>query len=328
MVKTTGGRADVALKLEATRVGPAEVVVAFYEYEWQLVDQVAGWLARAASEATLIVIATREHQVVFEQASVAAGLDWQRRVQDGALICLDAHETLDELTAGGRFDAARFHSVIGSLLRKTIATGRPVRAYGEMVAVLWRAGDVLTAVELEQAWNELLRELPLELMCAYPSELVQRLEHAESREATRDLHAAVLAPVLGLATTSSELTVSMHFRREPTGPGDARRFVRSALSSWGRPHRMIEDAELVVSEFATNAFLHARSPFTVELHAHVNGVRIEVSDTARTAHPYIRRDPHPLDCSGRGLRLVAEVATDWGFELTADGKTVWAELTA
>jgi anti-sigma regulatory factor (Ser/Thr protein kinase) len=102
--------------------------------------------------------------------------------------------------------------------------------------------------------------------------------------------------------------------------------VRSALGNWGGTHRLIEDAELVVSEFATNAFLHARSPFTVALHGRINGVRIEVSDAAQIAHPRICTVPHPLDTSGRGLRLVADVASDWGFELTSAGKTVWAEL--
>ena len=38
------------------------------------------------------------------------------------------------------------------------------------------------------------------------------------------------------------------------------------------------------------------------------------------------RDEDPLRSSGRGLRLIAALASDWGVELEADGKTVWAEL--
>jgi anti-sigma regulatory factor (Ser/Thr protein kinase) len=313
----------VALKLEAAQVGSAELAVVFYERERQLASRVAEWLLTAADGAVTVVIATPEHQATFKQAAAAAGFDWSARVRDGALVCLDARATLDQLCEDGHVDAAGFRRVVGRVIAKLAATGRPVRAYGEMVALLWRAGHVVAAVELEQAWDELLRELPLELMCSYPSELAQSLEQGEAPDAVSDLHAAVLAPVADPAT----LAVSVDFQRELTAPGDARRFVRGTLSRWGRPHDLIEDAELAVSEFATNAFLHAGSPFTVELQGRIDGVRIEVSDSARGVHPRICTNAHPLDSSGRGLRLVAEVAVDWGFELTSRGKTVWAELS-
>lgn len=87
---------------------------------------------------------------------------------------------------------------------------------------------------------------------------------------------------------------------------------------------MLDDAQLVVTELATNAIVHARSPFTVVAEARDSRVRLSVQDVSSIT-PTLR-DPAPMGPSGRGLHLVAAVAVDWGVELTPDGKTVWAEL--
>ena len=77
-------------------------------------------------------------------------------------------------------------------MRRAAATGRPVRAYGEMVALLWEHGDVLAAIELEELWNDLGRELDFSLLCAYRSASVQGDEHAQALEQVRLLHSSEL----------------------------------------------------------------------------------------------------------------------------------------
>jgi len=57
--------------------------------------------------------------------------------------------------------------------------GREVRAYGEMVALLWDAGDVLGAIELEKLWNELARDLNFSLWCAHHGHSLAVHEHAD-----------------------------------------------------------------------------------------------------------------------------------------------------
>ena len=56
----------------------------------------------------------------------------------------------------------------GGAIRKAGAGGRRVRVFGEMVALLWEDGQREAAIRLEAAWNELARELPFSLLCAYP----------------------------------------------------------------------------------------------------------------------------------------------------------------
>jgi anti-sigma regulatory factor (Ser/Thr protein kinase) len=83
--------------------------------------------------------------------------------------------------------------------------------------------------------------------------------------------------------------------------------------------------ELVISELSTNAVVHARSPFEVRLWV-ASKIRVEVSD-ASSAPPTVRRSGRTGQ-GGRGLLIVAVTADRWGFEPTADGKVVWAELSA
>lgn len=115
------------------------------------------------------------------------------------------------------------------------------------------------------------------------------------------------------------------FPPEPSSSREARRRVSTALES-----RNLDDVgatvSLVVSELATNAVLHARTPFEVRVLVRERMVRIEVQD--RTGHRPDRRYFSNQTTSGRGLRLVEELCESWGVDPDADGagKTVWAEV--
>lgn len=116
------------------------------------------------------------------------------------------------------------------------------------------------------------------------------------------------------------------FPPEPSSSSEARRRVSGALES-----RNLEEAAstvaLVVSELATNAVLHARTPFEVRVLVRDEFVRIEVHD--QTGRPPTRRYFSDEATSGRGLRLVAALCDRWGVEQDRDGggKTVWAEVS-
>jgi anti-sigma regulatory factor (Ser/Thr protein kinase) len=100
--------------------------------------------------------------------------------------------------------------------------------------------------------------------------------------------------------------------------------VADVLKGWGHSPSLLEDAKLVVSELATNAVIHACSPFSVEIRPAGSSIRLSVRDGSR-ARPSLRRDDG-LAVSGRGLRLIDALAADWGVEIAQDGKAVWAEL--
>jgi hypothetical protein len=56
------------------------------------------------------------------------------------------------------------------MLRQAAKAGRPVRVFGEMVSLLWDAGLIDAAVEVEAMWNELGVQYPFSLLCAYPAQ--------------------------------------------------------------------------------------------------------------------------------------------------------------
>jgi anti-sigma regulatory factor (Ser/Thr protein kinase) len=191
-----------------------------------------------------------------------------------------------------------------------------------MVARLWEAGDVRAALELEKAWNELAGELPFALVCAYPSASVEGHERADALEQVCHLHSSVLRrPPAGESARASA-----RFPAERTAPRDARHFVADALKRWGHSPALVGDAQLVVTELATNAIVHAGSPFSVELQPNRRGVRLAVGDFS-LIKPVVR-EGELLGTSGRGLRLIGALAADWGVELSSDGKTIWADLHA
>jgi signal transduction histidine kinase len=132
--------------------------VQFYEKESFLSEVVADFLGDGlASGRQAIAIATPSHRRAFADELAARGIP-----ADDRLILLDAEETLSLFMEDGQPDAQKFRAVIGGVLSPD------AQAYGEMVDVLARDGNVDAAVRLEELWNELLDEQKASLLCAYP----------------------------------------------------------------------------------------------------------------------------------------------------------------
>jgi anti-sigma regulatory factor (Ser/Thr protein kinase) len=182
-----------------------------------------------------------------------------------------------------------------------------------MVALLWEAGDVLAAIELEKRWNALAEEVCFSLWCAYHTQSVAGEEHAGALHEVCRLHNAVVDDA------------QARFQAGPDAPFAARRFVSSLLARAPYGARVAtDDVHLVVSELATNAVIHAGTPFSVSVCCDGSAVRIAVHDWNSTEP--VMRDASLAARSGRGLRLVDAVSREWGVDPAPDGKTVWAEL--
>jgi anti-sigma regulatory factor (Ser/Thr protein kinase) len=114
------------------------------------------------------------------------------------------------------------------------------------------------------------------------------------------------------------------FSAEASSAARARAFVSQHLLGHGMPH-LVDDIELVVSELATNAMVHARTPFTVILCAFEETVCLEVSDGSQLEPSVVMAKS--LDTSGRGVAIVEALSRDWGALTRASGgKTVWAQF--
>jgi anti-sigma regulatory factor (Ser/Thr protein kinase) len=111
----------------------------------------------------------------------------------------------------------------------------------------------------------------------------------------------------------------------PSAVGTARAAVRDVLLRWGyRDEPCVQLAELIVSELVANAVRHAGGTCTLTVSADRATVTLTVTDESSV--PPVRRPP---DGGGRGLMIVEELSTSWGYvEHPGDGKTVWARLAA
>lgn len=104
--------------------------------------------------------------------------------------------------------------------------------------------------------------------------------------------------------------------------GCARRYVVTWLGELGLGSWI---AELLVSELATNAVEHARTPFRVRMCAEGDDVvRLEVEDSG-PGQPEVQRGGAIQD-RGRGLLIVERLALDWGVAYTGGAKQVWARI--
>jgi len=91
-------------------------------------------------------------------------------MQSGELVLLDSAETLSRFFHDGAVDAEQFDRTVGAAVRLAHerANGAPLRAFGDMVGLLWQRGDRQAAVDLERLWNSLQKSLGFALFCTYP----------------------------------------------------------------------------------------------------------------------------------------------------------------
>ncbi|HEX3853030.1 MAG TPA: PAS domain S-box protein, partial [Polyangiaceae bacterium] len=159
-------REDAAAALTAPADG--HHLVHFYENEASLFEIVCKFLGAGLDAGDrLIVIATAAHRSGMLRQLRDRHVE--RAIANGQLLLLDARETLARFMVNGCPDADRFHRVLQEALTRVGAglSGVRVRAYGEMVDLLWRDGNRSAAIALEELWNEAGSRHAFSLLCAY-----------------------------------------------------------------------------------------------------------------------------------------------------------------
>ena len=101
--------------------------------------------------------------------------------------------------------------------------------------------------------------------------------------------------------------------------------MRPKLDRW-TVAPVADTAELLVTELVANVVRHVGEPMTVRMTREAETIRFEVDDTSSRLPE--SREPDLAREGGRGLYLVATLASRWGTDVhRADpGKTVWFEL--
>lgn len=151
-------------------LAPSEPPVQVYLDHTTLVETLYAFTASAlrAGEG-VILIATPGHRGAVERRLFADGCDLEKVRADGRYTDVDALTLLRSfITDDGMPVRERFLRSVTPLLERAREGGRGVRAFGEMVALLWEMGHCEGVFELERCWQEVCMRERVRVFCAYP----------------------------------------------------------------------------------------------------------------------------------------------------------------
>jgi hypothetical protein len=150
-------------------IAPCEHLVQIYENPTAFLDSLEGFVAGGLRAGDgVVVIALPGHRLALADRLAACGFDLEDARARAQYIDLDADETLAQFMRDDSPDEKLFQWLVADLLARAGHGGRRVRAFGEMVAVLWGNGHNDATFRLEQLWHELCQEKAFSLFCAYP----------------------------------------------------------------------------------------------------------------------------------------------------------------
>lgn len=151
-------------------MAPCEHVVQIYGDDSVFLDGLEGFIGGALrARESAIVIATAGHLHGLERRMRDRGIDVERTREEGRFIACLAEETMEQFMVKGWPDEALFQETVNKLILKARGdSGRKVRAFGEMVAIMWARGEFAATIELEQLWSKLCKAEQFPLFCAYP----------------------------------------------------------------------------------------------------------------------------------------------------------------
>jgi PAS domain S-box-containing protein len=190
-------------------------IVQFYESSDALYSLVSEFISGGLGNGDhVLVIGTEEHRREF------AARVQQIDVEADRLLMFDAAQMLSSFMDGASPNAARFQETVGRTIREQLNGGKKrLRIYGEMVDLLWRDGHTDAALQLEDFWNDLGKELNFSLLCAYSLERFFKDCEAEGFDSICKRHHHVVPSLRDAlaARQRSEAELKDFFENAPIG---------------------------------------------------------------------------------------------------------------
>lgn len=152
----------------AGEIAPREHWVNFYQEEAAFLDSLEGFILHGlvAGEA-IVAIVNETHGTALERRFQDQGLDLSAYKMSEQFVLLDAQTTLSSFLRDGQPDPALFEEVIATIISRVRSLHGKARAFGEMVGILWDAGNRAAAISLEELWHAFCQREGLVLYCAY-----------------------------------------------------------------------------------------------------------------------------------------------------------------
>lgn len=163
--------------------GAERHLVQLYRDDGFLRSAVALWAARSLrGSGGAVCIGTPEHAELLREGLLDLELPVTRLEREGRLLFLDADATMRAFIDETGPREAPFRRVLGDALSSVrFACGGEtpeVRAWGEMVNMLWQRGHLAHAQRLEDMWNRAIDDEPgLRLLCSYEADAFEPETH-------------------------------------------------------------------------------------------------------------------------------------------------------
>jgi hypothetical protein len=192
--KKTIDRNNSSTEIYWSEIPPCDHTVHIYEDDALFLKLLHSFVVTGIrQDEGVILVATKPHLLALEKMLVADSIDMFTLKVNNRLILLDAEETLARFMVNGWPDEILFNHLISSLLdRARGGKKRRVRAFGEMVAVLWAQGFAGATVALEHHWDKLCKTEQFCLFCAYPKSGFTQDAHSSIDDICK-AHSRVLA---------------------------------------------------------------------------------------------------------------------------------------
>ncbi len=225
---------------------PHDHIVQLYQDQDFLNSAVCRYIgAGLANGERIILFPTLTHWNGFCTRLEAEGVDVRAARGRGQLTVVDANELLPRFMRDAMPDPRAFNDVIGDVFRQARAGGsyQKLRAWGELVDVLWERGDVAASMNLEDLFDQLNKKIGIAMFCSYLTDNFNGDVHAHMlpRLGTNHSH---LIPVEDYARLESAVTDAL---RETVGPDEARVLESRLLSQYRPPFNMPRSQALLLA---------------------------------------------------------------------------------
>ncbi|HEY0584686.1 MAG TPA: MEDS domain-containing protein [Pseudoduganella sp.] len=158
-------------------------VVQVYEHEGSFLDTLESFVMEGfRKNEAMVIIATPEHRAALAGRLERNGINVAVAASSGQYIVRDARACLARFMFDGWPAESRFYAMIEELLAKAREKHPTVRAFGEMVALLWEQKLYRATMRLEHMWTQLCQRESFPLFCAYPKASFDTGDPADCRE--------------------------------------------------------------------------------------------------------------------------------------------------
>ena len=150
-----------------TALTPCEHLVQIYANDAALVDALEDYVRSGIENGEVVVlIITAAHLSALDERLVSSGFDLEGARNHQLYLTFDASEALQKFMVKDWPDESLFQHFVHRIIER--ANGQPIRAFGEMVALLLARGQGSAMLRLEQLWQRACDSHGFLLFCAYP----------------------------------------------------------------------------------------------------------------------------------------------------------------